>query len=99
MCLYLQCLPADTLAIYKMSEQSRLDGPGLQELCPTMLQQLDSGTCRAQKEEETSADPPTRPSDAEGERGLVTDQECKMLDIVAYFKYHAVQSKVCVFKG
>ncbi|KAJ4941678.1 hypothetical protein JOQ06_011555, partial [Pogonophryne albipinna] len=58
-----KCLAADTLAIYSISEQSRLDGRGLQELCPTMLQQLDAGTCRAQKEEESSIGP--RPTDAE----------------------------------
>ncbi|XP_074527133.1 metal cation symporter ZIP14 [Halichoeres trimaculatus] len=57
-----KCLPADTLAIYSISEQSRLDGKELQELCPTMLQQLDAGTCRAHKEEELAS---PRPSDAE----------------------------------
>lgn len=62
-----KCLPADTLAIYSMSEQSRLDGRGLQELCPTMLQQLDAGTCRAQKPDNQSDDASPRPSDAEGE--------------------------------
>nr|XP_046241897.1 metal cation symporter ZIP14 isoform X1 [Scatophagus argus] len=60
-----KCLPADTLAIYSISEQSRLDGRGLQELCPTMLQQLDAGTCRAQKTEELSGDTSPRPSDGE----------------------------------
>ncbi|KAM7018691.1 metal cation symporter ZIP14 isoform 1-T2 [Tautogolabrus adspersus] len=57
-----KCLPADTLAVYSISEQSQLDGQGLQKLCPTMLQQLDAGTCRAHKEEEL---PTPRPSDAE----------------------------------
>uniref|UniRef100_A0A3Q2PFN5 Metal cation symporter ZIP14 n=1 Tax=Fundulus heteroclitus TaxID=8078 RepID=A0A3Q2PFN5_FUNHE len=51
-CFLFQCLPADTLAIYSISEQSRLDGQGLQKLCPTMLQQLDAGTCKANKGEE-----------------------------------------------
>ncbi|XP_028269397.1 metal cation symporter ZIP14 isoform X2 [Parambassis ranga] len=60
-----KCLPADTLAIYSIGEQSRLDGRGLQELCPTMLQQLDAGTCKAQKEEEQSSDASPRPTDAE----------------------------------
>ncbi|XP_029959918.1 metal cation symporter ZIP14 isoform X1 [Salarias fasciatus] len=60
-----KCLPADTLAIYSMSEQSRLDGRGLQELCPTMLQQLDAGTCRTQKQDDESSDTSPRPSDAE----------------------------------
>ncbi|XP_031726413.1 metal cation symporter ZIP14 isoform X1 [Anarrhichthys ocellatus] len=60
-----KCLPADTLAVHSISEQSRLDGPGLRELCPTMLQQLDAGTCRAQKEEESTVDPSPRPTDAE----------------------------------
>uniref|UniRef100_A0A3B5M3I2 Metal cation symporter ZIP14 n=1 Tax=Xiphophorus couchianus TaxID=32473 RepID=A0A3B5M3I2_9TELE len=55
----------DTLAIYSISEQSRLDGPGLQELCPTMLQQLDAGTCKTKKGEELNTDPAPRPSDAE----------------------------------
>uniref|UniRef100_A0A3B5LUL2 Metal cation symporter ZIP14 n=1 Tax=Xiphophorus couchianus TaxID=32473 RepID=A0A3B5LUL2_9TELE len=64
-CLLSQCLPADTLAIYSISEQSRLDGPGLQELCPTMLQQLDAGTCKTKKGEELNTDPAPRPSDAE----------------------------------
>uniref|UniRef100_A0A8D3AT49 Metal cation symporter ZIP14 n=1 Tax=Scophthalmus maximus TaxID=52904 RepID=A0A8D3AT49_SCOMX len=59
-----ECLPADMLAAYSVSEQSRLDGPGLQELCPTMLQQLDAGTCRLQKEEILS-EPSPRPTDAE----------------------------------
>ncbi|XP_041642991.1 metal cation symporter ZIP14 isoform X2 [Cheilinus undulatus] len=57
-----KCLPTDTLAMFSISEQSRLDGRGLQELCPTMLQQLDAGTCRAHKEEELAS---PRPSDAE----------------------------------
>nr|XP_057926198.1 metal cation symporter ZIP14 isoform X3 [Doryrhamphus excisus] len=60
-----KCLPADTLALYRMSEQSRLDGRGLQELCPSMLQQLDAGACRAHQEEEPSGDVSPRPSDAE----------------------------------
>ncbi|KAM4578326.1 metal cation symporter ZIP14 isoform 2-T2 [Fundulus diaphanus] len=60
-----KCLPADTLAIYSISEQSRLDGQGLQKLCPTMLQQLDAGTCKANKGEEPNPDPSPRPSDAE----------------------------------
>ncbi|XP_022608511.1 zinc transporter ZIP14-like isoform X1 [Seriola dumerili] len=60
-----KCLPADTLAIYSISEQSHLDGQGLQELCPTMLQQLDAGTCRGQKDETLNSDPSPRPSDAE----------------------------------
>ncbi|MED6280309.1 hypothetical protein CHARACLAT_009435 [Characodon lateralis] len=60
-----KCLPADTLAIYNISEQSRLDGQGLQKLCPTMLQQLDAGTCKVKKGDELSPDPSLRPSDAE----------------------------------
>ncbi|XP_056274562.1 metal cation symporter ZIP14 isoform X1 [Pseudoliparis swirei] len=60
-----KCLPADTLAVYSISEQSRLDGQGLWELCPTMLQQLDAGTCRAQKEEESVIEPAPRPTDGE----------------------------------
>ncbi|XP_008334314.1 metal cation symporter ZIP14 isoform X1 [Cynoglossus semilaevis] len=60
-----KCLPSDTLAIYSISEQSRLDGQGLQELCPTMLQQLGAGTCRMQTDETSSSDISPRPSDAE----------------------------------
>ncbi|XP_062418612.1 metal cation symporter ZIP14 isoform X2 [Pungitius pungitius] len=60
-----KCLPAATLALYSISEQSRLDGQGLRELCPTMLQQLDAGTCRAHKEEESIAEPSPRPTGAE----------------------------------
>ncbi|CAI5649212.1 metal cation symporter ZIP14 isoform X1 [Oreochromis niloticus] len=60
-----KCLPADTLAIYSFSEESRLDGRGFQALCPTMLQQLDAGSCRAHKGEEQSSDTSPRPSDAE----------------------------------
>lgn len=71
MCFDLQCLPADTLAIYSINEQSRLDGQHLQELCPTMLQQLDVGTCRTQNEEELSSEIAPRPSDAEGEHSVV----------------------------
>ncbi|TNN58184.1 Zinc transporter ZIP14 [Liparis tanakae] len=55
----------NTLAVYSISEQSRLDGQGLRELCPTMLQQLDAGTCRAQKEEESVIEPAPRPTDGE----------------------------------
>ncbi|KAK6305994.1 hypothetical protein J4Q44_G00229190 [Coregonus suidteri] len=60
-----KCLPGDTLAVYSMSEQSRLDGRGLQELCPTMLQQLDSGACGVEKELELIKDPPSKPTAAE----------------------------------
>ncbi|XP_037536041.1 metal cation symporter ZIP14 [Nematolebias whitei] len=60
-----ECLPADTLAFYSISEQSRLDGSGLQKLCPTMLQHLDSGACKRKKEEEPDPDSSPRPSDAE----------------------------------
>ncbi|XP_076005564.1 metal cation symporter ZIP14 isoform X2 [Genypterus blacodes] len=59
-----KCFTADTLASYNISEHSRLDERGFKELCPTMLQQLDAGTCGAQKEEELS-EPPPRPSGAE----------------------------------
>uniref|UniRef100_A0A8C6SIX9 Metal cation symporter ZIP14 n=1 Tax=Neogobius melanostomus TaxID=47308 RepID=A0A8C6SIX9_9GOBI len=54
-----RCLSTDTLAGFQIGEQSHLDGQRLQELCPTMLQQLGSGSCR--KSEEGSP----RPSDAE----------------------------------
>uniref|UniRef100_A0A1A8FNT4 Solute carrier family 39 (Zinc transporter), member 14 n=1 Tax=Nothobranchius korthausae TaxID=1143690 RepID=A0A1A8FNT4_9TELE len=62
-----KCLPADTLAIYSIGEQSRLDEQGLQRLCPTLLQQLDAGSCKSKKEEEPSPDPSPRPTYAEGE--------------------------------
>lgn len=57
------CLAAGTLAVHGLSEQSRLDGLGLREFCPTMLQQLDSRSCRAQQEQEPDTSP--RPTDAE----------------------------------
>ncbi|XP_026883554.1 metal cation symporter ZIP14 isoform X2 [Electrophorus electricus] len=57
------CLAAGTLAVHGLSEQSRLDGPGLQELCPTMLHQLDSRVCRAEQNQQP--DPSAGPSDAE----------------------------------
>lgn len=78
-----QCLPADTLAIYSISEQSRLDGRGLQELCPTMLQQLDAGTCRAHNKEELNGDTSPRPSDAEGEHWLLF-----LLQHIHHHHYH-----------
>uniref|UniRef100_A0A8C6WHB5 Metal cation symporter ZIP14 n=1 Tax=Neogobius melanostomus TaxID=47308 RepID=A0A8C6WHB5_9GOBI len=56
-----QCLSTDTLAGFQIGEQSHLDGQRLQELCPTMLQQLGSGSCR-KSEEGPSAE---IPSDAE----------------------------------
>lgn len=49
-----------------MGEQSRLDGRGLQELCPTMLQQLDAGACRARAQDQLGGDTSPRPTDAEG---------------------------------
>ncbi|XP_061622923.1 metal cation symporter ZIP14 isoform X2 [Phyllopteryx taeniolatus] len=60
-----KCLPEDTLAIYRMDEESRLDGRGLQELCPIMLQQLDAGACHAHNQDELSSDASPRPTDAE----------------------------------
>ncbi|XP_023813880.1 zinc transporter ZIP14 isoform X3 [Oryzias latipes] len=60
-----KCLPADTLALYSISERSRLDGRGLQKLCPTMLQQLSAGSCRAEPEAGLSTDSASRPTDAE----------------------------------
>ncbi|XP_041757491.2 metal cation symporter ZIP14 isoform X1 [Coregonus clupeaformis] len=60
-----KCLPADTLAVYSISEQSHLDGRGLQELCPTMLQQLDAGACGEEKGEELIIDLPSKPTAAE----------------------------------
>lgn len=67
-----QCLPADKLAIYGVSEQSRLDGQGFLELCPTMLQQLDAGSCRLQDNEELSGDASPRPTGAEGKLWILT---------------------------
>ncbi|KAM3867614.1 metal cation symporter ZIP14 [Diretmus argenteus] len=60
-----KCLAADTLAGYSISEHSRLDGRGLKELCPTMLQQLDNGACGAEKQVESRGDSSPRPTDAE----------------------------------
>lgn len=62
-----KCLPPDTLAIYQIGEQSQLNGQRLQELCPTMLQQLDSGSCRRLQEDEPSTENSPRPTYAEGE--------------------------------
>ncbi|XP_035022181.2 metal cation symporter ZIP14 isoform X1 [Hippoglossus stenolepis] len=60
-----KCLPADTLAIYNISEQTQLDGHRLTKLCPTMLQQLGAGSCKVQKEEMLISEPPPRPTGAE----------------------------------
>ncbi|CAL8345824.1 unnamed protein product [Lota lota] len=60
-----KCLPSDTLAVYNFSEQSRLDGQGLQMFCPTMLQQLDAGACGMEKEEGLSSEPAPRPTGLE----------------------------------
>ncbi|KAK3538864.1 hypothetical protein QTP86_018777 [Hemibagrus guttatus] len=57
------CLPIGTLAAHGLSEKSRLDGPGLQEFCPTMLQQLDSRACRGEQNQEP--EPIAKPSNAE----------------------------------
>ncbi|XP_036454101.1 metal cation symporter ZIP14 isoform X2 [Colossoma macropomum] len=57
------CLAAGTLAVHGLSEQSRLDGPGLREFCPTMLQQLDARACLAQQSQEPEPSP--RPTNAE----------------------------------
>lgn len=56
------------LGVYSIGEQSRLDGAGLHQLCPVMLQQLDAGTCRTHKEEQ-GGDASPRPSDTEGQHG------------------------------
>lgn len=61
-----QCLPADKLAIYSINEQSQLDEQGFLKLCPTMLQQLDAGTCRVLSKEELNGDASPRPTDTEG---------------------------------
>ncbi|XP_051527322.1 metal cation symporter ZIP14 isoform X2 [Myxocyprinus asiaticus] len=58
-----KCLAAETLAVYGMSEQSQIDGRGLQDICPTMIQQLDSQACKTQQDQESEASP--RPSYAE----------------------------------
>ncbi|KAI5088127.1 zinc transporter ZIP14 precursor [Silurus meridionalis] len=57
------CLAAGTLAAHGLSEKSRLNGPGLQEFCPTMLQQLDSRLCRDEQKQEP--EPSAKPSNAE----------------------------------
>ncbi|XP_051981907.1 metal cation symporter ZIP14-like isoform X1 [Xyrauchen texanus] len=58
-----KCLAVDTLAVYGMNEQSRLDEQGLQDICPTMIQQLDSQACKSQQDQESETSP--GPSDAE----------------------------------
>uniref|UniRef100_H2N028 Metal cation symporter ZIP14 n=1 Tax=Oryzias latipes TaxID=8090 RepID=H2N028_ORYLA len=55
---------------FNISERSRLDGRGLQKLCPTMLQQLSAGSCRAEPEAGLSTDSASRPTDAEGEPSM-----------------------------
>lgn len=77
----LQCLPADKLAIYSLSEQSQLDGQGFLELCPTMLQQLEAGTCRVPRKEELSGDASPRPTDSEGNLWLFTNVNCKIMTL------------------
>lgn len=72
-------MPADKLAMYSISEQSRLDGQGFLELCPTMLQQLDAGTCSVQSKEEPSGDASPRPTDSEGKHRLCVNVNCKVL--------------------
>ncbi|TRY98703.1 hypothetical protein DNTS_018329 [Danionella cerebrum] len=57
-----KCLAADTLAVYGLSEQSRIDQQGLREICPSMIQQLDSDSCRTQEPEPENS---PRPTDAE----------------------------------
>ncbi|KAJ8380060.1 hypothetical protein SKAU_G00008380 [Synaphobranchus kaupii] len=61
------CLPADTLlAAHSLNEQSRLDSRGLQEVCPTILQQLDIGDCGAEKKKEPTNDMPPSPGEVWG---------------------------------
>lgn len=87
-----QCLPADKLAIYSVSEQSRLDGQGFLELCPTMLQQLDAGTCRLQGKEELSGDGSPRPTDTEGKHWLLTHvNSCKLFLALLKIKHQRCQ--------
>ncbi|XP_035291718.1 metal cation symporter ZIP14 isoform X1 [Anguilla anguilla] len=51
------CLSTDALlGAHSLDEQSRLDGRGLQEVCPTILQQLDVGDCGAEKKKKEPAD-------------------------------------------
>ncbi|XP_053510110.1 metal cation symporter ZIP14 isoform X2 [Ictalurus furcatus] len=57
------CLATGTLAAHGLNEKSRLDGPGLQEFCPTMLHQLDTRVCRDEQEQEP--EPSAKPSNAE----------------------------------
>ncbi|KAJ8263512.1 hypothetical protein COCON_G00159690 [Conger conger] len=62
------CLSADVLlGTHGLDEQSRLDSRGLQEVCPTILQQLDAGDCGAEKKKEPTNDAPPEagPSPAE----------------------------------
>ncbi|XP_033828245.1 metal cation symporter ZIP14 [Periophthalmus magnuspinnatus] len=60
-----RCLSTDTLAVFQISEQAHLDEQHLQELCPTMLQQLGAGSCRGLNEEGPNAEISPRPTDAE----------------------------------
>lgn len=60
-----RCLSTDTLAGFQIDEQSLVTGQRLQELCPTMLQELGAGSCKGLSEEGTSAENSPRPTDAE----------------------------------
>lgn len=60
-----KCLSTDTLAVFQIAEQSHLDGQHLQELCPTMLQQLGTGSCRGLSDDGASTENSPRPSEAE----------------------------------
>ncbi|XP_055054545.2 metal cation symporter ZIP14 isoform X1 [Misgurnus anguillicaudatus] len=58
-----KCLATDALAVYGMSEESRINGEALQKICPTMLQQLDSQACKAQEDQDPGTSP--KPTEAE----------------------------------
>lgn len=81
--LCFQCLAADTLAAYGMSEQSRIDERGLQEICPTMIQQLDSQACKTQQDQEPETSP--RPTYVEGK----TDYPLRDLNMMPNFYYQS----------
>ncbi|KAK6468395.1 metal cation symporter ZIP14 isoform X2 [Huso huso] len=70
-----RCFSSSALfSAHNLSETSRLDGRGLQEFCPTILQQLETRACGAENqenEEDEQAQEEGKPSAGEGSRPLV----------------------------
>ncbi|MGH0184174.1 UNVERIFIED_CONTAM: hypothetical protein FKN15_014575 [Acipenser sinensis] len=66
-----RCFSSSALfSAHNLSETSRLDGRGLQEFCPTILQQLETRACGAENqenEEDEQAQEEGKPSAVEGD--------------------------------